>query len=243
MSPGPQGAPPQRSPTLRQKLWGWMLDYGYVSYWMLRALVGRSKPDQRLHPASQPRSPVLLIPGVFESWRFLQPVAEHLYRRGHPVHVLDQLGYNTAAIPELAVLATDYLEREDLRDVTVVAHSKGGLIAKQALGQPGTLARVRRLIAVNTPFSGSRYAALFLLPSVRMFAPDGPVIRALGRETAVNERISSLYSVFDPHIPETSRLEGAENIVLPTIGHFRPLGAASTLALITTLIDRYDPPG
>jgi hypothetical protein len=71
-----------------------------------------------------------------------------------------------------------------------------------------------------------------------MFAPNGPVITALGLETAVNQRISSLYSVFDPHIPETSRLEGAENIVLPTIGHFRPLGAAHTLRLITAILDR-----
>jgi len=228
-------------PTLRQKLWGWLLDYAYVTYWMGRALVGRSKPDQQLHPTTQPRSPVLLIPGVFETWRFMQPVAEHLYRQGHPVHVLDKLGYNTKAIPDLAVIAADYLESHDLRDVTVIGHSKGGLIAKQALAQPGTLARVRHLITVNTPFSGSRYAALFLLPSVRMFAPNGPVIRALSLDTAANRRISSLYSVFDPHIPETSHLDGAENIVLPTIGHFRPLAAAHTLQLVTAILSRPTP--
>jgi hypothetical protein len=44
--------------------------------------------------------------------------------------------------------------------------------------------------------------------------------------------------VFDPHIPETSRLEGAENIVLPTIGHFRPLAAPHTLQLITAILNR-----
>jgi hypothetical protein len=157
------------------------------------------------------------------------------------VHVLDQLGWNTGAIPDMAVLVSAYLEREDLNDVTVIAHSKGGLIAKQALGQPGTLARVRHLIAVNTPFSGSRYASLFLLPSVRMFAPNGPVIRALALETAVNQRISSLYSVFDPHIPETSRLDGAENIILPTVGHFRPLAAPETLQLVTAILNRSMP--
>jgi triacylglycerol lipase len=228
-------------PRVWQKLWGWLLDYVYVAYWMARAVLGRSKADQRLHPETQPRSPVLLIPGVFESWRFMQPVAEHLYRQGHPVHVLDQLGFNTGDIPDMAVIAADYLDRKDLRDVTVVAHSKGGLIAKQALGQPGTLARVRRLITVNTPFSGSRYAAFFLLRSVRMFAPNGPVIRALSHETTVNRRISSLYSVFDPHIPETSHLDGAENITLPTIGHFRPLAAAHTLQVITTILNRPSP--
>ena len=230
------GAPPP--PRLGQKLGGWLLDYVYVARWTGRALLGRGQPDQWLHPAGRPRSPVLLIPGVFESWRFLQPVAEHLHRRGHPVHVLDELGWNTRSIPDLAVLVADHLEQEDLRDVTVVAHSKGGLIAKQAFGQPATLARVRHLIAVGTPFSGSRYASLFLLPSVRMFAPRASVIRALALETAVNRRISSLYSVFDPHIPETSHLDGAENIVLPTIGHFRPLGDPRTLDVVDAILDR-----
>ena len=184
------------------------------------------------------RSPVLVVPGVFESWRFLQPVADHLHRRGHPVHVLAELGWNTRAIPELADVVAGYLEREDLHDVTVVAHSKGGLIAKQALGRSGTLARVRHVVAVSTPFSGSRYASLVPLPSVRMFAPRGAVVRALALETTVDRRISSLYSVFDPHIPETSHLAGAENVVLDTIGHFRPLGAPATLRVVDAILDR-----
>ena len=228
-------------PTLSKKLLGWLLDYGYVTYWMVRAVLGRSSAEQRLHPETQPRSPVLLIPGVYESWRFMQPVAEHLYRQGHPVHVLDQLGFNTGAIPDMAVIVAEYLERVDLNDVTIIAHSKGGLIAKQALAQPGTFSRVRHVITVNTPFSGSRYAAYFLLRSVRMFAPNGPVIRALNLDTALNIRISSLYSVFDPHIPETSHLAGAENIILRTIGHFRPLAADQTLRLITTILNRPAP--
>ena len=229
------------SPTRRQRLWGWFLDYVYLARWTLRGVVGRPHPERLLEPAAPARSPVLLIPGVFENWRFLQPVAEHVFRLGHPVHVVGELGYNTGAISDMAVIVSEYLEREDLSGVTVVAHSKGGLIAKQALSQPGTLRRVRHVIAVNTPFSGSRYASLFLLRSVRMFAPNGRVIRALGLDIAVNRRISSLYSVFDPHIPETSHLVGAENVVLPTVGHFRPLAAPTTLSMITAILERPAP--
>lgn len=235
--------PQPAEPTTPQKLWGWLLDYGYVAWWTARAVLGRSTPDRWRQPTTGERSPVLLVPGVFESWRFMQPVADHLHRRGHPVHVLAELGWNTRAIPELADVVAEHLEREDLRDVTVVAHSKGGLIAKQALGRPGTLARVRHVVAVGTPFSGSRRASLVPLPSVRMFAPHGAVVRALALETAVNGRITSLYSVFDPHIPETSHLAGAENVVLATIGHFRPLAAPATLALITAILDRTAPDG
>ena len=86
-----------------------------------------------------------------------------------------------------------------------------------------------------------RYANLFLLPSVRMFMPKGAVIQQLALNLAINQHISSLYSVFDPHIPETSHLEGAENIVLPTIGHFRPVGDSLTLETIDRILARLAP--
>jgi pimeloyl-ACP methyl ester carboxylesterase len=227
------------APTVGQKLWGWARDYGYVATWMLRGAVARSSPDDLLVPPTGPRAPVLLIPGVYENWRFLQPVADHLYQQGHPVHVLDKLGYNTGAIPDMAVIVREYLQRLDLHDVTVIAHSKGGLIAKFAAGEAETLTRIRRVITINTPFSGSRYAYLFLLlPSVRMFTPTGALIRRLARDRAVNAHVSSLYSVFDPHIPESSNLPGAENIVLPTIGHFRPIADPLTLQIITDIMAR-----
>jgi len=221
-----------------RKLWGWVLDYAYVTFWWLRAFFGRSRPDQYLHPETGPKAPVLIIPGVYESWRFMLPVVEHLYRAGHPVHVLDRLGFNTGAIPAMAEIVQEYLRRLDLTDVVVVAHSKGGLIAKSALSEADIVRRVQRVIALNTPFAGSRYAYLFLHRGVRMFAPAGPVIRALQANLLLNSMISSLYSVFDPHIPETSRLEGAENIVLPAIGHFRPIADPDTLRTVDAIIAR-----
>ena len=120
-----------------------------------------------------------------------------------------KLGYNIGAIDVMARIVSEYLESLNLRDVIVIAHSKGGLIAKQALAKPDTVHRVRHVIAINTPFSGSRYANLFLMPSVRMFMPTGLIITQLALNNAINSHISSLYSVFDPHIPETSHLEGA----------------------------------
>jgi len=74
--------------------------------------------------------------------------------------------------------------------------------------------------------------------SVRMFMPKGAVIQQLALNLVINQHISSLYSVFDPHIPETSHLEGAENVVLPTIGHFRPVGDALTLETIDRILAR-----
>jgi triacylglycerol lipase len=64
------------------------------------------------------------------------------------------------------------------------------------------------------------------------------MIRALQASMEVNTTISSLYSVFDPHIPETSYLDGAENIVLPVIGHFLLIADPHTLETIDAIISR-----
>jgi triacylglycerol lipase len=224
------------TPSVLQKIKGWLLDYCYVAYWMTRSFFSRSIPEQFLHPPIGPYAPILLIPGVYENWRFMQPIVAHMYRAGHPVHVLDKLGYNTGNIAAMARIVREYLQSSKLQDVVVIAHSKGGLIMKYALADPDTSRRVKHLIAINTPFSGSRYAYLFLLPSVRMFTPTGGMITQLALNLAINRQITSLYSVFDPHIPETSHLKGAENIILPTIGHFRPIADPGTLKTIDRIL-------
>ncbi len=45
--------------------------------------------------------PVVLVPGVYERWQFLRPIADALAARGHPVHVIPELGINTRASPGL----------------------------------------------------------------------------------------------------------------------------------------------
>lgn len=231
----PQGP---KTPSVVRKIRGWFLDYCFLAYWMVRGFFSRSTPDQLLHPPSGSGAPILLIPGVYEHWRFMQPVAAHLYRAGHPVYVVAKLGYNIGAIDAMATIVSEYVESLNLHDVIVIAHSKGGLIAKHALAKPDTVQRVRHVIAINTPFSGSRYANLFLMPSVRMFMPTGLIITQLALNNAINSHISSLYSVFDPHIPETSHLEGGENVILPAIGHFRPIGDPRTLETIDGILAR-----
>jgi len=222
-------------PSAAQKARGWFLDYCYVAYWLTRGLLSRSTPEQFRRPPAG-RCPILLIPGVYENWRFMQPIAAHVHGAGHPVHVLDKLGYNTGAIANMAQIVQEYLKSSELEDVIVVAHSKGGLIMKYALADPDTFSRVKHVITINTPFSGSRYAYLFVMPSVRMFSPRGAMIKNLALNNAINHQITSLYSVFDPHIPETSYLEGAENVILPAIGHFRPIADADTLETIDRIL-------
>ena len=211
---------------LRNLAW-WVADYAYAGHWQLRALLSRTEPAGF---RTGDGLPVVVLPGVYETWKFLQPLVVAVHERGHPVHVIDLLRRNRRPVPEMADRVREYLVEHDLHDVVLVAHSKGGLIGKRVMVSPEG-ERVRAMVAVATPFAGSRYARLLpLAPTLRIFSPRDATILALAAETAVNRRIVSLYGRFDPHIPERSELAGAVNVELDTGGHFRILAHPRVMA-------------
>lgn len=212
-------------------------DYRHALEWRTRSFLGRGeKPPSAWGTGA--RRPVVLIPGVWERWQFLQPVGDVLNAAGHPVHALPVLGRNAHPIPTLAEVVAGELERLDLTDVAIVAHSKGGLIAKQVMGVHDPDHRVDRLIAIATPFSGTASANWMLQPALREFRPMHPTIRALADNLEVNERVTSIYGAFDLHIPTGSALDGAHNIRVPYIGHFGVLTDPRVLSEVLTAVQR-----
>jgi pimeloyl-ACP methyl ester carboxylesterase len=217
-----------------------LLDYGYVMRHQLRAGFDRAEPDAFI-AADGTLAPVVLLPGIFETWRFLSPLARHIHDRGHPVHVVTALERNLSTIGDGARIVAEYLEARDLAGVTIVAHSKGGLVAKYVMGMPGVGERIRLAIAVCTPFSGSPLARFVPFGSVRALSPSDASLLSLAREREVNERLVSVSGWFDPHIPNGSFLEGAENIQLAVGGHFRILASDELLEAVDNCLDRVQP--
>jgi pimeloyl-ACP methyl ester carboxylesterase len=213
--------------TAARDLRWWARDYAYALRGQWRALTGRDGAD-RLSEGEG--TPIVLLPGIYETWRFLEPLARALHERGHPVHVVDELGDNRRPIAEQASRVAALLLARGLDDVVLVAHSKGGLIGKHVMAFHPVGFRVRAMVAVATPFGGSRYSRLMPTPSLRAFASGDATMRALAAAADANARIVSIYGAFDPHIPEGSELAGARNVRLAEGGHFRVLADPRVIA-------------
>jgi pimeloyl-ACP methyl ester carboxylesterase len=275
--------------------WWWASDYVYAGGRQLALLrppwgLGRLRPSPRAWASGSPELPeVVLLPGIYEHWTFLRPLGDALNAAGHRVRVVHGLGSNRRGITETSERLGHALARTrpPAAGRVIVAHSKGGLIAKQLLvtsgaaaaaavegargGDPAAAAAsatadpesaeaatttaglagmsTRRgpasaavttaqtddaplgllgLVAICTPFGGSRLARLVVDPSVRALLPSDETIVTLGRASSVNGRIVSVFGRYDPHIPDGSFLEGATNVRVPAVGHFRVLGASDT---------------
>jgi alpha-beta hydrolase superfamily lysophospholipase len=220
---------------LRIAAW-WVEDYAYALLWQARALTNRTDPGSF---SGGDLAPIVVVPGVYETWKFMQPLITAMHERGHPVHVLTALRHNRRPVDDAAARLIDYLDAHDLRGCVLLAHSKGGLIGKRAMVLDASVGRIDGMVAVATPFGGSSYGRLMVLPSLRAFSPRSRTIRGLTAEVAANARIVSISAGFDPHIPEGSVLAGAKkNVVLDTGGHFRVLADPRVIAELAAFAER-----
>lgn len=204
--------------------WSWILDYLYIAYWQTIGLFIHSNPSMFQSAKSRASKPsIILIPGIYEPWRIMRPVARLLFNNDYDVHVIEGLGYNVGTVEEMANIANKYIRKQKIKSGIIVAHSKGGLIGKYMLMNLNENAIIKGMVALNAPFSGSKYAYFAPFRSLRSFSPTSHISKVLAANRLVNERIVSIYGLFDPHVPGGSRLEGARNIQLRTRGHHRTL--------------------
>lgn len=252
----------RRPATERSKLRWWLEDYSVAAWGQLRAWASQASPrDFSTGDLELPL--IVLIPGVYERWRYLVPLARTLQRHGYRITVLPGLGNNRRPVPEgtevvkaeLARLAATANQESRTETVILLGHSKGGLIGKNVLLEQ-TLSQQRAglgkadspglellgLVAVATPFNGSRYANWARGRTLREFMPESATISRLAAQQEVNSRIVSILPKFDPHIPGDRRLAGASESMLQGTGHFRVLASAEGLAAIIAGIDSLQNP-
>lgn len=186
---------------------------------------------------------IVVLPGIWEPTYYLRPLTAHLRHAGHDVRVLTSLQENLREPSQAATRVARLLGAEDLHDVVLVAHSKGGLVAKTLLLDPSTGTRVAGAVCVCTPFSGSQWGPLFLPGlGIRNLAPRGRVVTALATQTAVNARITSVYPTADPHVPEGSFLAGATNVEIDAFGHNQVLSDPRFVDAVLRAVDGYRVP-
>lgn len=110
--------------------------------------------------------------------------------------------------------------------IDVVAHSMGGIVSRVALQDPACAARVRTLLTLGTPHSGTHLARLADTHRTRAMRPQSELMAQLSaqipwKNTAEMPRLVCVGSPADVVIipAETAYVDGAEHIELPGFTH------------------------
>ena len=162
---------------------------------------------------NQCQRPILLLYGFASTRRTLRIIELRLRRRfNRCVFSVNLGGYkdtlNTAGIVGLAKLVDEKVEalnrKYGIEEIDIVAHSKGGLIARYYIKRLNGARRVKHLITLSTPHRGT-WAALIALPFLGWFArslwqmtPISPFIRNLHRNPwPAHVYLTSIFSTTD----------------------------------------------
>jgi len=188
--------------------------------------------------------PVLLLHGVLCNAGVWQPAKRHLAARDiGPIYALSY-GPPLASIDMFADQAAEKIDAilaaTGSRQVVIVGHSMGGLVARAYLRRHGG-ARVRRLITVGTPHQGSMLAYIFPGVALSQLRPRNAWLAELGASEAnAKTPIVSLWSWHDSMVaPQTSSvLARAENVALTGIGHNALLSDPEVLVRVAAEIER-----
>lgn len=204
-------------------------------------MVHREPPKHYLGHLVAGKAPIILIPGILNKWGFMKRLGDKISLLGHPVYIVPELSYNLSSIPASAKILRALIERENLSDAILVAHSKGGLIGKYVLAHHNTDNRVLGMVAIATPFSGSAMVKLIPHDSFKELQEDSKIIKSLGQLGEVNKRIFSVIPEYDNHVwaERGSFLEGAaENIEVPVNGHHKMLFSEAVSQVVLQSIEK-----
>lgn len=165
---------------------------------------------EKLTDFKKAKHPVLLLYGFGATRRTFAILEQRLRRDGFSVFSLNLGGlldtFNTRCIEELAELVDEKIERlfkrYKLKKVSIIGHSKGGLIGRYYVKRLGGSKRVHTLITLGTPHNGNPWALLgvasplvLFSKSIRQMFPMSPFIRALKQGPfPKNVRFVSIYS-------------------------------------------------
>jgi pimeloyl-ACP methyl ester carboxylesterase len=167
---------------------------------------------------------VVLLLGVAERWPFVKPVGDLLSGLGYRIWVYDGPNFNFESIDELSISFETVLKKNDLKNVRVVGHSKGGLVARYFIENSKELWRVKDITTIACPHHGS-WAALLFYHKYKELLPSSKLFDEVSSDNDGLKIIKSYYPRFDNHVfPQSSlKLDGIECIRLDVVGHTRIL--------------------
>lgn len=175
----------------------------------------------------------LAVPGAWDSWHFMEPLATSLAARGVRVRFVPELGHHLMSVDEAAPLVARALEslveEAEGRPVVVIGHSKGGIVGLRVLAE-----RIARnvvqpvgLVALSTPFGGSAWADRTRLKAVKELRLSSDVVAQVRKDAASGVRIVSIRPQRDPHVTSQFVPSRASRLRIRRPGHFQTLSSAA----------------
>lgn len=179
---------------------------------------------------------VVIIPGFNGHWSAYKRLGDYLNRNGYKIHIDPK--YNSYQnIEKIATHTYEYILKEDLKDIVVIGHSKGGIVARylKLIDERNLISQV---FTIASPHYGSVWAHISIL-SLFQIRPGSEFLSELNDEPEA-KKVVNIFAKYDQLvIPNKSLyLAGAiENTQLDLVGHTSLVESDVLASEITSYLD------
>ncbi len=145
----------------------------------------------------------------------------YLRKKGFSIHLIS-LSLFKDSFEKSAQELESYMRKNNLKDITLVGISSGGISCLEYLQNYSGWERVSRFISIGTPFKGTDIASLFFFfKPARELIPSSTFMTNLSKSPVTNlEHITCLVAKVDQLVPRSSGcLKGAQQKVVDVYGH------------------------
>jgi alpha-beta hydrolase superfamily lysophospholipase len=225
-----------------QNFKAWFLDSIYATRGFIQMYLYKNPPKKYLNHQANKNFPIIVLQGYMDRWGFIKNLADEISDAGFPVYIIPKLGNNLRDISDSAEIVNKLIERNKLKNVVIVGHSKGGLIGKYLLVNKNKENKILGLITISTPHVGSRMARYFSFLKSNEFQPENEIIQDLWSHHEVNKKIIAIFPKIDNvvWVGKRYKLDGAkDNIVLDSYGHHRILFDKKAQDKVIASINRF----
>lgn len=188
--------------------------------------------------------PILLVHGIKDDARKMEPMARHLRAQGREVHTMSlRPSWGQKGLDELALQLAEEADRTfpAKQRFDLVAFSMGGLVSRYYLQRLGGLARVRRFVTVSTPHQGTLAAHFIPNPGCRQMRPGSEFLRDLASDAIELKQVdfTSFWTPLDLIIlpARSSVVPEARNVKLWVVAHPLMVWQRSALRAVAAALD------
>lgn len=181
------------------------------------------------------RQTILLVHGYGCNRAVWWLLRRRLEAAGHTVATLNLTPPLTSIgklVPQLNERIEAVCAATGSKQITLLAHSMGGLVCRSYLSRHG-IARVARLITLATPHAGSELARIAPGQNAREMEPGSLWLRDMASEKP-RIPVISLRNPYDNYVmpQDNQRLAGARDVALPPVGHMAMLYDRAIAAIV-----------
>jgi pimeloyl-ACP methyl ester carboxylesterase len=227
-----------------RELGGWLLMFSLI----LPFVPARRSVIDRLPQEGAPAGlPILLVHGLAcnrGNWFWFR---RQLENRGYRVFTVDYTPWYAKIDrypPQLARAIDEVLSHEGTRQLIVIGHSMGGLVARAYLDRFGE-DKVAHVITLGTPHRGTWMARFGYSPNIRDMAEASDWLVSLERRERKRaedpySRFTCIFTYHDNLVTpqRNATLPGAEEVSVSGVGHLSLALSPTVLDAVSTVLGR-----